>query len=187
MGAAHLVCFSPALILKRHPSSLPALLPRGSSAGSPGVLPVGATPGQVSTAKSSVEGGLTVANMGADTCFLDHIHVALPAKPNQWWLPSGGHATSHPVRPQQPTSPRPLLVKPHCWLRPRGEAFLDWAPPSTWARGSGASSLGSRASPTGTHHVLWLPRDPATQLSPLTFGFPFFGFGYLWSSTTRKC
>ena len=35
--------------------------------------------------------------------------------------------------------------------------------------------------------MLWFPRDPATQLSPLTFGFPFFGFGYLWPSTIRKC
>ena len=83
MGAAHLVCFPPALILKCHPS-LPAILPRGNSTASPGVLPVGATPGQVGTAKSSVEGGLTVANTGADTCFLDHIRVVLPAKPNQW-------------------------------------------------------------------------------------------------------
>ena len=69
MGAARLVCFSPALILKCHPS-LPALLSWGNSVASPGVLPVGSPPGQVSMATSIRKGGLRVANTGLTIVFL---------------------------------------------------------------------------------------------------------------------
>lgn len=48
-----------------------------------------------------------------------------------------------------------------------------------------APSLDSRASLTVTH-ALQLPRDPATQPSCLTFGFPFLSFSCLWSSI-RRC
>ena len=143
MGAARLICFSPALTLKCHPS-LPALFPQGNSVASPGVLPVGATPGQVSMATSSRKGGLRVANTGADNCFLDHIHVALPHKPVTTFQRRPRHL--RPCLPQaacfSPDSPHqaPLLAQ----AQGRGLFRLTPPPPGREAQGP----------------LLWAPEHP---------------------------
>lgn len=90
-------------------------------------------------------------------------------QPNQ----TSGNCPAEAAPCKTPSAPRSLLLPTLTSASPTagsgpGKNPSPTEPPSTWARGSGAPSLDSRASPTVTH-ALQLPRDPATQpsVSPL--------------------